>query len=76
MWVAGIMQGLMWRAVNADGGPDLHLRRDGGGHAPVLPGPVGRRVVFLSGMFVMAYNVHRTIRAPKSAAAPALAPTV
>ena len=28
MWIAGVMQGLMWRAINADGTLDLHLRRD------------------------------------------------
>jgi cytochrome c oxidase cbb3-type subunit 1 len=61
MWMNGIMQGLMWRAVNDDGtltysfiqsveasGPGYIIRLVGG-------------AIFLSGMFVMAYNVWRTI---------------
>ena len=61
MWIAGVMQGLMWRAVNADGTltysfiesvertyPFYYVRLLGG-------------ILFLSGMFLMAYNVLKTM---------------
>ncbi|MGB5496858.1 MAG: cytochrome C oxidase Cbb3, partial [Sedimenticolaceae bacterium] len=60
MWIAGVMQGLMWRAVNADGTltysfiesvertyPFYYVRLLGG-------------ALFLTGMFFMAYNVWKT----------------
>lgn len=66
MWISGVMQGLMWRAVNSDGTltysfvealeasyPFYFVRFIGG-------------VIFLSGMLVMAYNTYRTINAPKN----------
>lgn len=67
MWVAGITQGLMWRAINDDGTltytfvealkatyPYYIIRWVGG-------------VMFLSGMFVMAYNSWKTIRGASQA---------
>ncbi len=68
MWIAGVMQGLMWRTFNEDGTltytfvevlqatyPYYYLRLFGG-------------VVFLSGMFFMVYNVYKTWQmAPKQA---------
>ncbi len=60
MWIAGVMQGIMWRSVNDDGTlmytfiegvkatyPYYVIRLIGGG-------------LYISGMFVMAYNVART----------------
>lgn len=60
MWIAGVMQGLMWRTFNDDGTltytfievlkltePYYLLRLLGG-------------MIFLSGMFIMAYNLYRT----------------
>jgi cytochrome c oxidase cbb3-type subunit 1 len=62
MWVNGILQGLMWRAVNTDGTltysfvealevsyPGYAIRALGG-------------AIFLSGMLIMAYNVFKTVR--------------
>ncbi|EKA38500.1 cbb3-type cytochrome c oxidase subunit I, partial [Pseudomonas aeruginosa] len=67
MWVNGITQGLMWRAVNEDGTltysfvealvashPGFIVRMIGGGF-------------FLTGMLLMAYNTWRTVRAAKPA---------
>jgi cytochrome c oxidase cbb3-type subunit 1 len=61
MWIAGVMQGLMWRAVNADGTltysfiesvertyPFYYVRLLGG-------------ALFLLGMFFMAYNTWKTV---------------
>jgi cytochrome c oxidase cbb3-type subunit I len=60
MWIAGVMQGLMWRTFNEDGTltytfvevlqftyPYYGLRLFGG-------------IVFTSGMFLMLYNMHKT----------------
>ena len=61
MWIAGVMQGLMWRAVNADGTltysfiesvertyPFYYVRLLGG-------------TLFLGGMLIMAYNMAKTM---------------
>ena len=71
MWVAGLTQGLMWRATNPDGTltytfveslqatyPYYEVRLLGGG-------------IVLCGMFLMAYNVYKT--AQQHRGAPALA---
>lgn len=68
MWVNGISQGLMWRAVNADGTltytfvealeasrPGYIVRAAGGG-------------LFLAGMLVMAFNVFKTVSGSKRVA--------
>lgn len=62
MWIAGVMQGLMWRAVNSDGTltysfvesvkatyPYYVIRFLGGG-------------LYLSGMLLMAFNVFKTMQ--------------
>ncbi|MCP5317184.1 MAG: cytochrome-c oxidase, cbb3-type subunit I [Chromatiaceae bacterium] len=67
MWIAGVMQGLMWRAVNADGTltysfiesvertyPFYYVRLLGG-------------AMFLTGMLLMAYNVWKTVGAGRTA---------
>jgi cytochrome c oxidase cbb3-type subunit 1 len=66
MWIAGVMQGLMWRAVNADGTltysfiesvertyPFYYVRLLGG-------------ALFLFGMFLMAYNTWKTVAEGRS----------
>jgi len=62
MWVNGIMQGLMWRAVNEDGSLTYSfveaLEASHGGYVVRFLGGV----LFLSGMLLMAYNVFRTVR--------------
>ena len=42
MWIAGVMQGLMWRATNPDGTLTF-LRRERQGQLPVLDDPPARR---------------------------------
>jgi cytochrome c oxidase cbb3-type subunit I len=78
MWVAGIMQGLMWRAYTPQGfleysfvetteamHPMYVIRALGGG-------------MFLLGALIMAFNIYKTIASPESSAVPtgrpALAP--
>jgi cytochrome c oxidase cbb3-type subunit 1 len=73
MWVNGIAQGLMWRAVNEDGTLTYSFVET---LAASHPGFVVRLVggaIFLSGMLLMAYNTWRTVRASQPAEAAAAA---
>ncbi len=63
MWVNGIIQGLMWRAVNADGTLTYSFVE---ALQASHPGYVVRLIggsTFASGMLLMAYNTWKTIRA-------------
>ncbi len=67
MWVNGITQGLMWRAVNQDGTLTYSfVEALEAGHMGFIVRMIGG-AVFLSGMLVMAYNTYRTVRAAKPA---------
>ncbi|MDX9874089.1 MAG: cytochrome-c oxidase, cbb3-type subunit I [Spongiibacteraceae bacterium] len=62
MWVNGIMQGLMWRAYNADGTLTYSFVQS---VEASWPGYVVRLIggaMFFSGMLLMAYNVWMTTR--------------
>ncbi len=62
MWVNGIMQGLMWRAVNDDGTLTYSFVESlEASHLGYLVRAIGG-AIFLSGMFVMAFNVWMTIK--------------
>ncbi|MDX1606610.1 MAG: cbb3-type cytochrome c oxidase subunit I, partial [Candidatus Competibacterales bacterium] len=61
MWIAGIMQGLMWRAVNADGTLTYSFVESVKATYPYYAVRFVGGLCFLIGMFVMAYNVWRTI---------------
>ncbi|MNE96804.1 hypothetical protein D3C80_1950520 [compost metagenome] len=62
MWVNGITQGLMWRAVNDDGTLTYSfvesLEASHSGYVVRLVGGA----IFASGMLLMAYNTWRTVR--------------
>ncbi|MFT6430063.1 MAG: cytochrome c oxidase cbb3-type subunit 1 [Halopseudomonas sp.] len=76
MWVNGITQGLMWRAVNVDGTLTYSFVE---ALEASHPGYVVRLIggaFFLTGMLLMAYNVWRTIRAHQPAEAQAAAQMV
>jgi len=63
MWVNGIMQGLMWRAFNADGTLTYNFVES---VEASYPGYFVRFLggfLFLLGMLIMAYNVYCTISA-------------
>lgn len=62
MWVAGIMQGLMWRAINDDGTLTYTFVEGVKATYPYYVVRLIGGVIFLSGMFVMAYNVWKTIQ--------------
>ena len=67
LWVNGLMQGLMWRAVNDDGTLTYTFMES---VYASYPGYVVRLIggtIFLLGMLLMAYNVIRTVRMPRAA---------
>jgi cytochrome c oxidase cbb3-type subunit 1 len=61
MWIAGVMQGLMWRAVNADGTLTYSFVEAVKGSYPFWAIRFLGGVLFLSGMLIMAYNMFKTI---------------
>ena len=61
MWIAGVMQGLMWRAVNSDGTLTYSFIESLQATYPFYFVRLLGGLVFLSGMFVMAWNVWRTV---------------
>ena len=61
MWMAGVMQGLMWRAVNDDGTLTYTFIESVSSTYPFYHARLLGGVVFLSGMLIMAYNCWRTI---------------
>jgi cytochrome c oxidase cbb3-type subunit 1 len=66
MWIAGVMQGLMWRAVNPDGTLTYSFVEAVKGSYPFWTIRFIGGLMFLSGMFVMAYNMFRTIAGGKT----------
>ncbi len=62
MWVNGIMQGLMWRAVNTDGTLTYSFVESVEASHPGYVVRVLGGGLFLSGMLLMAFNVYMTIR--------------
>nr|MBO2510041.1 cytochrome-c oxidase, cbb3-type subunit I [Gammaproteobacteria bacterium] len=73
MWVNGIAQGLMWRAINDDGTLTYSFVE---ALVASQPGYIVRAIggaFFATGMLLMAYNTYRTVRASKPAEAEAAA---
>jgi cytochrome c oxidase cbb3-type subunit 1 len=65
MWIAGVMQGLMWRATNADGTLTYTFVESLKATYPFYVVRLGGGVLFLVGMLIMLYNVVKTISAPE-----------
>ena len=61
MWIAGVMQGLMWRAVNDDGTLTYSFVESLTASYPFYAVRLIGGALVLGGMFVMAYNVWKTI---------------
>jgi cytochrome c oxidase cbb3-type subunit I len=74
MWIAGVMQGLMWRALNDDGTLTYTFIESIRQTYPYYVVRFTGGVLVLAGMFLMAYNVWRTVM-PVSFAANAEAAT-
>ncbi len=75
MWIAGVMQGLMWRAVNADGTLTYTFVESVKATFPYYLIRLVGGTLYLSGMFVMLYNVIKTIGQGKSVDAPVVQPS-
>jgi cytochrome c oxidase cbb3-type subunit 1 len=63
MWISGVTQGLMWRAVNPDGTLTYAFVEAVKATYPYHTVRALGGLLYLSGMLLMAYNVFRTIRA-------------
>ena len=74
MWVAGIMQGLMWRATNGDGTLTYSFVESVQAMHPYFIVRFMGGVFFLLGAIVMAWNIWKTIAGAKPATATIPAP--
>jgi len=72
MWISGVMQGLMWRAVNSDGTLTYSFVESIEASYPFYFVRFLGGCFFVTGMLLMAYNVFKTVKAPKESL-PALA---
>ena len=61
MWIAGVMQGLMWRDFQADGTLTYSFVESVKATYPFYVIRLLGGLCYLSGMFVMAYNVFKTV---------------
>ena len=74
MWIAGVMQGLMWRAVNVDGTLTYTFVESVKATYPFYAIRLLGGLMFLGGMFIMAYNTWKTVQGAKPVDAMVLAP--
>jgi len=68
MWIAGVMQGLMWRALNPDGTLVYTFVESVKATFPFYVVRLTGGLLYLSGMLVMAWNVVMTIRSGQARA--------
>ncbi|MBL0143967.1 MAG: cytochrome-c oxidase, cbb3-type subunit I [Betaproteobacteria bacterium] len=66
MWIAGVMQGLMWRAVNEDGTLTYTFVESVKATYPYYVIRLTGGLLVFSGMLVMAWNTVKTITAGKA----------
>jgi cytochrome c oxidase cbb3-type subunit I len=76
MWIAGVMQGLMWRAVNPDGTLTYSFVESVAAMHPFYIVRTLGGVFYLSGMLLMAYNLWKTIKGAKPVVASIPIPAV
>ena len=65
MWISGVMQGLMWRAVNTDGTLTYSFVESVKSSYPFWFIRFIGGALYLGSMFIMAYNVFMTVRGAK-----------
>jgi cytochrome c oxidase cbb3-type subunit 1 len=70
MWIAGVMQGLMWRAVNDDGTLTYTFIESVKSTYPFYLIRLVGGLLYLAGMFMMAWNMFKTMAAGKAVEAP------
>ena len=69
MWIAGVMQGLMWRAVSDDGTLTYTFVESVKATYPFYAIRLLGGVLYLAGMLIMAWNVYKTVADAKPAQA-------
>ena len=74
MWIAGVMQGMMWREVNADGTLAYSFVESVKVSYPFWGIRLMGGVLFLTGMLIMAYNMFKTMAGGTTEDAPVLLP--
>ena len=72
MWIAGVMQGLMWRATDADGTLTYSFIEAVKATYPFWTIRLLGGTLFLVGMIIMFYNMVRTLSGQKAYNAPVL----
>ncbi|MGB3727558.1 MAG: cbb3-type cytochrome c oxidase subunit I, partial [Glaciecola sp.] len=65
MWMSGVLQGMMWRAVNADGTLTYSFVESLKASYPFYVVRFIGGLFVVAGMLIMAYNCYKTIMAPK-----------
>ncbi len=70
MWIAGVMQGLMWRAVSPDGTLTYSFVESVKATYPFYAIRLVGGVLYFSGMLIMAWNVGKTMLAGRAQDAP------
>jgi cytochrome c oxidase cbb3-type subunit 1 len=70
MWIAGVMQGLMWRAVNPDGTLVYSFVESVKATFPFYLIRLCGGLLYLGGMLIMAWNVFMTIRNGRAVTVP------
>jgi cytochrome c oxidase cbb3-type subunit 1 len=73
MWIAGVMQGLMWRAVNPDGTLTYSFVESVKSTYPFYAIRLAGGVMYLAGMLIMAWNTWKTVAGARAVDAPILA---
>ena len=66
MWIAGVMQGLMWRAINEDGSLTYTFVESVKASSPFYTIRFVGGLMYLSGMGIMAWNVLKTVQAGRA----------
>jgi cytochrome c oxidase cbb3-type subunit 1 len=67
MWIAGVMQGLMWRETNADGTLTYTFVEALNATYPYYAVRLCGGLLFLTGMLIMTFNVYKTVSGAKPA---------
>jgi cytochrome c oxidase cbb3-type subunit 1 len=70
MWVAGIMQGLMWRAYTDQGYLEYSFVETVQAMHPMYVIRALGGALFVAGLVIMIYNIYKTLASPAAVAAP------
>ena len=70
MWIAGVMQGLMWRAVSEDGTLTYTFVESVKATYPFYAIRLLGGLLYLGGMLIMAWNTWKTVAESRPSEAP------